>query len=549
MTAWADIDREAALGLLRKTPKGVQKNLLAQMNKQSRLSPDEWDMANENAGVFGDIPAVIEEMLDADDPDLRLSPGLAETVGSQLLAKVNVPGPSDDTSRKVEAERKRTLARYCELVKCASEVSADAGESLMEALFLDTAASARFDEKWPNRFTALRRIINFWADIPALRKAGVQFIMHKSPDHLRDFALSQWCARLPASLESARQTWRRLEGDCADKQSCEAWYLVALVRRGSCAEAMTLANESSRAGDLVPRVRRAWLCEHPGTAASAISAQALGDDLIGQFLLLGSNAERVEFLRKHTNRGKSSLPPEMWTAPAILALMDGYEKYEKEALMRLYKKDESKESQFKEYVRLHGYDHYGYEDVDPYLLAALVAWDDEHPNETARIFERMWRTMKPADHMMTIDVLRNSIFERCRMVFAARPDSLVSLFVDWVKTDAVEQTIRQQRGDMIYTFSLKPVVPFLFCLISAENVAPISAKRCDEILTHALGKYIVDEVDSSLIAAAAHLYASDKGLDGLTPPAPLKSRYVRDWQTGVIDASTRQILAALVQTT
>ena len=181
--------------------------------------------------------------------------------------------------------------------------------------------------------------------------------------------------------------------------------------------------------------------------------------------------------------------------------------------------------------------------MDPYLLATLVAWDDMYPGEVELLLAKMWDEIEPSDSILMADALRNAIFERCQMVFAARPGSLDGLFVRWVKRRMVDDTIQQQDGDTIYSFSLRDVAPFLYCLLGAQHVARISPKRCDQILALAVSEYDADE---DLVRAAGRLYASDKGFGGLRPPGALKeSWHLTAWQMGVAEAWVPTMLRGL----
>ncbi len=555
--AWAELDREAALKLIGKVPRGVQQNLLQRLNEASPLTRAEWDLAHKHGGMFGGIIPVLLEMLDTENPTLRLSPTLAKAVGSNLLPDVNATPLIEEASQQFEAEREKALDRYLNLVECMVETFPHVAESLMGSVFMATAQSPRSPEKWPECFTALRRLISVWTSFSALRQSAVAFLDKKAPNYMRDFALSQWYGMIPTSHEEATSTWETLEGMCSDKPASEKWFLVTLVRRGMADIAMKFAGSSVRSEELVPVIRRAWLCEDPQTASSAITPQDLAGDLIGQFLLLGSIEERVKFLRQHTDNGSQSLPEEMWSQPnlslllsdddpeSIRLLTGASEKPPHDALLRLYKEKAPNDNQFREYVRLHGYRQYGYEDLDPYLLATLVAWDDQHPDEVRSVMRSMWTVMEPDDIILTQDGLRNAIFERCQTVFAARPTALDELFVKWVKRKLVDDTMTQHTGDATYTFSLNKIVPFLYCLLSAEKVAVVSPQRCDEILACAISDYTADE---DFMTFAAKLYASDKGLSALQPPAPLMdSAHLKPWQLGVVEASSRSLLRLFVE--
>jgi len=553
--AWCEVDRTEALKLLDKIPRGVQQNTVARLNDVSPLTPDEWDLAHQHAGSYEGILPVLDEMLGRDNPVLRLSARLAEAEGARLLSEVHLKAPSDDAARKVEAQRNKALQRYLKLVKCVNEVSADVAESLMESLLTATATTNLYDETWPERFSLMRQLINVWFEFPAQRQKALSFLTQKTPKHLRDFCLAQWHACLPASPEEAAGAWQSLAKVCRDTAGSEAWFLVTLLRRGLGEVAMSMARSSPRAAELLPRIRRAWLLVNPETAVSAIAPQDLEGDLISQFLLLGTTRERVEFLRRRTENGQTAMPKEMWKRPDILTIAASLPDKDsavgrasgdpaERALLSLYRKDQAPDRQFQDYMRMHGFGEYSHDEVDPHLLATLVAWDEEHGEEVNSLLSRMWNTMKPPTDLLRLDVLRNPIFERCQTLFAARPASLNELFIQWVKRTLVDNTVQEQVGDTIYTFSLKDIVPFLYCLLSAQKVAKLSAKRCDEILTCAIRYYTASE---DLMTAAAELFASDKGLKAMQPPAPLKESWnLKAWQLGVVQVSLQEIVSALL---
>ena len=209
-----------------------------------------------------------------------------------------------------------------------------------------------------------------------------------------------------------------------------------------------------------------------------------------------------------------------------------------------YKNNEPENKQFDEYVRLCGYGRYRLDSLDPQLQAALVAWDDQQPAEVQSLLSAMWRAVEPGDTDLRFDLLRDFLFTRCQSLFAAHPAALQKLFVDWVKKKLVDNKVVSHEGQTIYTFSLKAFVPFLFCLLGAQGIAKVSAKRCDEILCLAVKGYITDP---DLMTSAARLYASDKGLAAVEPPVPLKDRdQTGAWQTGVVEAALPRILISLL---
>jgi len=544
---WAETDRPAALKLIGRVPAGVRQNLLSRLNDESPIAPEHWDIADSHAGVFTDIVPVILGMLDRQTPRLTLSPALTAKVGAQLRGQVHAL-PVGEETHALEAEREKALDRYVRLVGCALDAAPAVAESLLEELFAASVSTTRFGQKWPERMTFLRQLLNTWVGLEPLRERGLAHLEHRVPPHLRDFCLTQWHAMLPASAQEVPSTWKALGAKVTDQTVAEQWFLVTVLRRGFGEAAMQLANASPNSGDLVPRLRRAWLCEHPETASGAVRREDLQGDLIGQFLWFGSNTERAAFLRESTNNGAAPVPKEMWEKPDLFRVLTGKSSDEgspaRDSLLRLYTRTEAQANHFAEYVRLQGYGQYGYEDLDPFLRATLVAWDEVHPDECSHVVASMWDTMRPETHVLMNDVVRNAIFERCRAVLCARPRQFADVFVSWVKKTLVDRSITNTVGQTTYTLSLNSSAPFLFCLLGAQNLASAAPGRCDELLTCALEAYTAN---ADLMSAAARLYSSDKGLRALAPPVPLKDEGLKSaWQMGVVDASVDRIINSLL---
>jgi hypothetical protein len=215
------------------------------------------------------------------------------------------------------------------------------------------------------------------------------------------------------------------------------------------------------------------------------------------------------------------------------------------SLMVLYTRDEKEENYFKQYVRMHGAVQYSYETVDPFLMSTLVVWKEKWPEEVETLLNEMWMVMEPDMTLLMTDILRNNMFDRCQSVFAGSTECFTNLFVGYVKRKLIDETVQQHMGDnTIRTLSLKPVVPFWYCLVAAERVAKISGKCKDELIEYALAHY---ECDEEMIKVAAKIYAANKGLTSVIPPIDLaKPGYEKAWQLGVVESSVKEIITMLV---
>lgn len=534
---WTDVDRGHALKLLNRVPEGTQRAILSRLNELDALTSEEWALAQAGVTSKSLLTEMVREILDKDKPVLHLNEALAESVGGTLRAEMF---RSDG-----ETQREKSFLRYLKLVTTVQPTAPQEAEALLEALYKTIVETPVLKDTWPDRWTSLRHLINYWADVGLDRETVHTFLAQYTPDYLHDFALAQWFACLVSSEAEGEAAWQSLEAECRDLDKSEAWFLVTLLRRGLGDLALRLARNCPRAGALMPRLYRGWLLLNPETAASVVPLDDIANDVISQFLRRASLAERVAFLRELTDHGRHSLPSAMWQRPDLFQLL---KMTSDNALLALYSKAEPLTGQFAAYLRLHAYGEYSREEVDPQLLAALVAWDEEAPQEVESLLRAMWAVMKPETYsgvdvaLVQTDVVRNMMFERCQTVFAARPAAFDKLFVQWVKANLVDRPVRRQEGQTVYTFSLKDTVPFVYCLLGAQKVAKVSAKRCDELLRYAITQYTCGD---DLMMAAAELYASDKGLAALNPPAPLRnSAQLKAWQLGVIQASLQHIFAA-----
>lgn len=544
--AWARVDRQAALKLLEKVSPEVQQGIIVNMNKSASLSEDEWEKAHlsPTRGVF-----IIKDILDEDKPILDLPESLALDIGFHLVEDVNLLSPTEAEESKTQSKRDKALKRYYKLVTIVSKKHPDTAFQLMENLFTKTLNTKRFKEAWPEHFTFLSEIIRLWASFPEMKDRTQEFLLNEKTGHFRDYLIAHWYAMTVVADEEAANALNLVKDLCEEKRDAESWFLTTLVRRGAPQTALNLAQKLVRSETLLPRIRRAWMLTHRASASTAISAKDFSNDIIGQFLLLTSIKDQVEFLREKTERGKKSLPAEMWSQPNILKIFDQINNKEAmvqdNSLMVLYSRNEKKENRFSHYVRMHGYAQYSHEQLDPILMTALVAWGEEHPVEVESLFKKMWDVMQPDDNLVLLDIVRNSIFKRCQTLFPALPKLYKKLFLDWIKKKLVDNSISRREGNQIRTFSLKSFVLFLYCLIGAQNVMNISTKNCEELIQICLEHYTIEK---DYLTTAASLYSTGKGLQALVPPSDhLSSSHLKDWQLGVVDSSSPIILSMMME--
>lgn len=553
--AWAELDRKEAIARLHRIPDRAREVMLSLWQRETPLTPEEWELAclSSGAGTWSAARAVVE-LLDHEDTKLDLTPELAEAVGKQIEGQVFEPTTSDEPERITEDERK-ALGRYFRLVRMVLECQPQTAHRLMQSLLDKVVTTWRFSDCWTGRFSALRPLIDVWASLSALRPEGIEYLRKKMPGELRDFALAHWYAALPAEASRVREAMAQLLEDASDRDAALGWFLVELVRNDLGEEAHRLVTVDEVARPHADRVRRALICEAPELAARLVDPGELGTHPISRFLLQPSPKERAGHLRSVTANGAQPLPDYLWKQPSIWSAFEDSEPTEpglrayaategKDDLMALFKKDEAPERRFPVYLRLNGYGRYTHDEVDPRLLEALIAWDDEHPEEVDSVLRSSWKKFEPDTTVLFTDVLRQVAFKRCRTVFAAKPTALTGHFLNWIRMRLVSGQAEQNMGDgTIRTLQLPQAALFTWGLVAAQGVAQLSPGRCDRIIELGLEQYTPDE---EMTREAAKLYASDKGLLHLRPPVKLEGSQETAWQLGVVDTSVRHIMLGLL---
>ena len=270
-------------------------------------------------------------------------------------------------------------------------------EGLLERMYTITCTSITFGEKWPLRMSMMANVLLVWSEFIPLREKALAYLHKEAPAHWHDFSLAYWLACLPATDEEVDPAWNQVLSMCKDAPLSQAWFLTTLLRRGKEDAAFRLARLSPYADALLKRLRRGLLLMGSARAAELIQKEDMAEDPLGSFLLLPSIDERVAYLREQTANGTKPLPAKLWSAPNIMEFLQTSSTDPSQGgMLVLYTRTEKPENMFKEYLRMHAFGQYNYEDFDPNLLAVLVAWDDAYPEEFKQETELMWKAMKPA---------------------------------------------------------------------------------------------------------------------------------------------------------
>jgi hypothetical protein len=550
---WTSHNRLEGLKRLRRLTQAGQTNLVRRLNDAQPLEANEWEAAHKAMGWFGSVVPVVLDLLDRERPTLRLSEELAVQVAQQLADEAN--SSSEDVGQAANVAWRRLVA----LAEGTARADPQLAQKVFQAAFQRIADPSRGGERWVERFTTLGQLIEAWASTEGVHQSLLPYIKESAPEYARDFCLAHAYGVLCKTREQADAAAEHLKTQAADKSSAEAWFLVMLMRHGQAVAASHLCKASPNARNLLPRLRRALVCEQPEKAAKSLTPEHFKDDVVGQFLVRPTARDRAEFLRQSTAEGSRPLPPELWSGLDIDLLLTPETTTGKRQLEGSYAVGVPLDEQFQKYLELAGYGYYRREDVDPRLLAALVAWDDEHPGEVGPLLRRMWELLELTPTVITEanltaddaqirmvrhgQAIRNVAFGRCQWVFTAHPETFVAAYTDWVNEHlAGKEVYTVVQGGLgkttMYSFG-----PFIHCMLGAQNVASLSPKRCDELIERGLKRY---PSEVSLVEQAARLYASDKGLTALEPIADLKDKSLQAaWQIGVVEASVPRLAREL----
>jgi hypothetical protein len=529
---WAGIDRQYALQLIKEIPRNVQESLIQRLNRAKVLTADEWTIVADKTGVKHAVDVAVKILYD-ENAKLLLPKKVLLEVGEWLrnsMRKITISQGETDLA-KLFAQHSRLVLFHVGIEQ------ADVIQTLLEKMYFFIAETHSLDQIWPTRFTLLSSLLELGVSSKLMTNELFERLLKKTPSHLTNFLRAHYAA-VTASLGDVEAVYSDLMNKTKQDSDTEAWFLVSLVVRGLGKEAMGLAEKSGNVGQLLPRLRRAWLCTHPESAKLVISSADMAGDPIGEFFVQGGVQDRVAYLRNVTEDGKRSVPRAMWHSPDFSELTSGYI-----PLYSSYRVNTKTNAQFKEQLRMSGYGEYKYQDVDKALLEALVMWSKDDAAQVRSLLRVMWSTIQPSDQILMVDWLRHAILMRCQNVFAADSEVLVHDFLGWFKRKLVDMSFSFQMGDKVFTLKYPDTVPLQFCVGSAIAVNPFSSTHRDQILLSGLTRFKGNQL---LVEAAAQLYNSGKDVLNLTPPSGLDSKLVEAWQLGIVKNAIPIILQALL---
>jgi hypothetical protein len=552
---WATIDRRTAFRLVDNMPGKMQESFVQRMNQANPLAADEWEIVAGKVGMAKAVKVVLE-ILDTDKPQLQLPQKVMLETGTQIRKSLQAPPVP-----KSEEDLLKALVRYAKLMGLqVGGPNAHLIPALLKEMYTFLATTNTLDQVWPARFTLLRQLMDVGVTSASLTQDVLDELLKKTPRFLTGFVQAHFAAALTpvAGVEGAHQG---LLAKTGQDPLAEAWFLATVAKRGAPAEAISVAEKSARAQELLPRLRRAWVSLNSVAAGAALSVDDMAGDPIGEFLVQGDVPSRVAYLKQATG-GTRSVPGAMWAGAGTEEEPEGlrgffssltakkkthdeiiHEYLTLNPLYSSYRRDTPKEKQFAEYLRMHGYGEYQYTNVDNALLETLVAWGDQEPAQVRSVLRAMWQAIQPDDQILMVDWLRNALLTRCRNVFSADPQMFEQDYLGWFTRELVKKGRVWRRGNTQITLKFPDTATFQFCVASAAAVSGLSPSRRDQILLSGLSKF---KAAPPMVEVAAQLYNADKGLLDLTPPAQLKPNLVEAWQLGIVKAALQKITLALI---
>jgi hypothetical protein len=536
INAWLPVDRKKSIKLLLNINPQSRIDYLKNLNKSNPLIPDEWDTIFELHHKSVNLISLIEYFLNDEETLEYIPTDLAMDFANKIISRL--------TAYKEELDEKKSdknISKYFQLVKIFSKSNPELAEKLIVKLYKSfTNDKQSLKLNFTYTFRKVQSIVIEWIKISADHEKSAEIIKNQSPEYIKDFALAQWYGILSFDQEKAASNYENLVSKVNQKEESERWFFILLVVNEFYDKAIELVQKSHFKNNLIPEMNRALIYHFPEKARQLLSLPNKEADPVGYFILLPSNQGRIEFLKNNQN---GIFSKSLWKKPCYVDIATTGNN---QCLYTYYSKNVEPIKMFNEYLVTAGYKRFDHYKFDAYLQTTLKSWVETDPIAASDFINGMWNSMIPQETELRFDLFRGSIFERCRNVFGAHPETLFN-FLNWIKRKMVDQTYSYTEGNMVYSLNLKLQTLYYFALIAAETVGKISAKCCDDILVKATIAYAKNvEDDKEFIKMAAQLYASEKGIKSFSDELKFPDRVTEIWQLGIIESSKQQLLQELV---
>jgi hypothetical protein len=554
MDSWALIDRTYSIQLLKKHINVNYQLIIKQWQKAQQLNETEWDLISKLSITKASLNKIIFDLIE-DNNELLLPDVLLGNFYSNI--KNNILKQIKDNQDEELTEAYKKFLKFISAIK-ETKKETNSFDHFLSDLFGAIANNDGFFTNFSSLpYNIIEKIILLWAEESKDQANTLQIILKQTPGFIKDFVLANWYSSITIKEEEVENNYDKLLKEVNLRFETEIWFLVKLIIKDMYGFAEKIATNSPDKDKLLPVLRRVYTVFSPDKAKAILSVPDVNVDPIGHFILLPTVEDRIDFLKNNYNN--STIFDTIWSKPNISNALD-FSNFKN--IYNYYSKNTKKEEQFKWILKIKGYYYYDHSDVDYRLLHTLVVWSDKSPDEAKEFMTKMYKIMIPLDYEITLDLIRNSIFERCRTVLSANPEVLNN-FISWIKMKLVSNGHRYTENYQTYILRL-PYKSLLYqSILAAEKVSNISAKRCDEILVLAMKNLIeaaksmtVTRTDGTaisliqdnnqLITYAAKLYASDKGFDALNEKLQFSTELLVFWQIGIIEASMKHVTNAVI---
>jgi len=552
MDAWAKADRSYAIQILGNHLTVNYPLIIKQWEKEKQISEEEWGLLSKLAITPSALNKILFELIEDNQ-----FPQLPDNLIGNLFSAIK----SDIIKMIKESQEDELNETFEKFLKFMSLVIETKKEKSFNHFISDLYSSISKNDSFYKDFTYLpynmiEKIVSLWAERTINPEDTLPLILKQTPDFLKDFVQSVWYSLLADKTNEVGLYYNQLMNVAKSKFESELWFLVKLILNDKYSIAEKFASNSEDKEKLLPILRRVFTAFSPDKAQTMLNIPNEDDDPIGHFILLPTVEERIEFLKRNLN--KSSFYT-MWSKPNVSNALE-FSNFKN--IYNYYSRNTKKEDQFKWILKIKGYYYYHQSDVDYRLLHALVAWDNKNPQEASEFMAKMYKQMIPEGYEITTDLIRNSIFERCRSVLCANTKVLDD-FLSWIKRTIVDSGHRYTENYQTYILRF-PYRSLLYqTILAAEKISTLSASRCDEILVSAIKKLSAASKTTNvtrndgttislaydckqLIIYAGKLYASDKGLEALNQKFDFSSEVLEYWQTGMIEGSMKRVTNAVL---
>jgi len=240
--AWASLDRNRAVALLKKTrAHPMHEDLVEMLLRSSDLTAA--DIENVFRGSRIDAFChTLEPLLSANHSQPEISAVVAREVEPRLLR---------DLLYKKEASGER-LVQYCQLLRLWFKNDSNRADEKL----LGTVRSLLSTR--PPIFDSTEIVFAYWKSIGSDRERVLK-LLQDLPKPVRLFARAHWLAVTAQTFDEMENAFRRVRGECSGKPFVETYFLYTLVLYGHGEEAIALAERLGMSDEALRNLTCKWI--------------------------------------------------------------------------------------------------------------------------------------------------------------------------------------------------------------------------------------------------------------------------------------------------